>query len=145
MSDIIPHIFITNQALGLTDFENDDHKCILCQGDYLSATLFNATTYADVSASEITSAYGYVTGGVSADTSAFYDSSSKQTVYDMDNPTWVVSGGSIETSYAVLYDTTYQNSLVYVFDFGETKTANDGATFELNISTSGLMRSQQGC
>jgi hypothetical protein len=146
MADIIPHIFITNQALKKIDFENDNHKCILCSGTYSSATLFDASTYADVSAFEISGVNGYTVGGYSVDTSAYYLSADKQTVYDLDNPTWIASGGPIgPTNYAVLYNTTYENSLVYIFDFGEYKTAENGATFELNISTSGLMRSQQGC
>jgi len=98
MADVIPHIFITNQSLGLIDFENDSHKCMLCDGLYSSATLFNSSAYANVSASETSGVYGYTTGGVSINTSAYYDSSSQQTVYDIENPSWISSGGTIEAS-----------------------------------------------
>ncbi|MFW6219909.1 MAG: hypothetical protein ACOC33_03635 [bacterium] len=144
MSDIINPNFITNLAFKNIDFNSDIHRCILCTGDLDEDTLQDVDTYEDVKDFELEEGNGYATSGVITNTSAYYDVEDKVTIYDCDNIVWSATDGDIgPVRYGILYNETFNNSIVYIFDFEEERTAINGAKIEINIHPNGLMRAKQ--
>ncbi|MFA5484961.1 MAG: hypothetical protein WC260_01805 [Candidatus Pacearchaeota archaeon] len=144
MSDIISNKFITNLAFKNIDFNNDVYRCILCIGNFDEDFLTDVKKYEDVAPFELDQGNGYTTGGVVVDTSVHFDLEDKVTVYDCENPSWIATGGDIgPVRYAVLYNETFDNTIVYIFDFEEQRKAINGAKFEINIHPNGLMRAKQ--
>jgi len=145
MAEIIPQYFIKQQAIGVINFNTDEFKSILCSGTYNEASLRDSQTYANVSANEITSGNGYFTGGIDVSgTSAVVDDTNNRTLYKCADLYFTASGGNItDVRYAVMYDPDGENTLVYVFDFGENKTIADGCSLIVTVDTVGFMKSYQ--
>ena len=145
MSDVIPQYFILQQANKIIDFQNDGFKCILCNGTFDESTLRDYQTYADVSANELTEGNGYTSGGVDMSaTSAVNDDTNNRTLYKCDDIQFTANGGSIgPTRYGVMYDPDGENTLIYVFDFGENKTIADGQSLLIRVDTTAFMRAYQ--
>lgn len=145
MADIIPQYFILQQAVQVVNFNTDSFKCILCDGTYDESALRDFRTYGDVSANEIAPGNGYTSGGIDVSgTSATIDDTNNRVLYKSDDMYFTASGGSIGPArYAVMYDPDGENTLVYVFDFGENKTIQDGTSLIIRVDTTAFMRGYQ--
>jgi len=145
MSDIIPQYFILQQALQIVNFNTHDLKCILCDGTFNESALRDYQSYADVSANEVTQGSGYTSGGVAVSgTSATIDNTNNRVLYKCDDIQFTASGGNIgPTRYAVMYDPDGENTLIYVFDFGENKTISDGSSLLLRVDSTAFIRAYQ--
>jgi len=145
MADIIPNIFLKDQAEKNVDFVNDEMKVALLSGTYNDCLLRDVISFDEISSNEIPEMYGYYTGGFNVvNKTIVVDTTDNSIVYDMDDVGMTVVGGTLgPVRYGVLYDTTNSNHLIYVFDFGEDKTVNDGANFKIKIDENGLMKAKQ--
>lgn len=110
------------------DFANDTFKIILLQSGFT----FNKDThhhYADVSASELTTANGYTAGGNTlAGVAVTEDDTDDRAEITWNNSSWTASGGPIGPSPgAVIYDDTVTDDpIVGYIDFGGDQTQADG-------------------
>ena len=146
MADVIPNILLKNQAEKKVDFVNDTMRVALVSGVYDECSLVDALSFGEVSANELLPLYGYPEGGFPCrDKTITVNDEANEIVYDMLSFGMTVTGGTLgPVRYAVMYDVDYEDSLVYIFDFGEDKTVNDGAQFEVEIDSRGLMKAKQG-
>ena len=143
MADIIPNIFIKDQAEKLVDFANDEMKVALLSGTCSECTFREATSYDEFVSMEIDALYGYPQGGFPVGGKTI-TVNTDEIVYDMNDVGMTVAGGTFgPVRYGMLYDTSNSNHLVYIFDFGEDKTVNDGAQFKIKIDDDGLMKAKQ--
>lgn len=115
------------------DFSADTFKIILMQSGYT----FNKDThhaYADVSASELSTANGYTAGGATlGGVAVTEDDTDDRTEITWSNVTWTASNGSIgPTPGAIIYDDTVAaptaKPIVCYIDFGGDQTQADGGT-----------------
>ena len=141
MSDIIPIIFADDQAKKKVDFVNDYMKVALLSGTFNECVLETITSFDEISSNEIPAQFGYTQGGfIVGGKTVHIDTLEYAVVYDMNDVGMTVSGGTLgPVRYGVLYDLDNDNHLVYIFDFGEDKTVNDGAQFKIKIDDKGLM------
>ena len=147
MADVIAKIFMNDQALKLSDFINDTMKLALLSGTYDECSLYNTESYDDISSNEINPSFGYDTGGMLVTgKNVITTTTEKPIVYDIDNIGFTVSGGTLgPVRYGAIYNVTNSNHLVYIFDFGEDKTVNDGGTFQIKVDDKGLFWAEQDC
>ena len=144
--DVITNRFNYEQAVGNINWNSHTFKWILCSGTYNPTTFADMNTYSQVSAFELTTGKGYEQGGLIVPTSAYRNDVDDTVVYWSGNPSWVTSGGSIGPfRYAVQYDTSFDNALVYFYDFEKDQLANDGAVITINMSTDGQMVATKVC
>lgn len=145
MADVIPTIFLKDQAEKKIDFANDSMKIALLTGTYNVCTLRETTSFDEISSNEVVSLYGYPLGGFPiGGKTVTVNTDEDSIVYNMNDVGMTVAGGTFgPVRYGVLYDTSNNNHLVYVFDFGEDKTVNDGAQFKIQIDDNGLMKARQ--
>ena len=145
MADIIPNIFLKDQAEKHIDFVADTMKVALLSGTYDNCKLREKNKYDDISADEISQHYGYVSGGFNVyHKTVTVDTKTDSVLYDMGDVGMTVSGGTLgPVRYGALYDLSNDNHLVYLFDFGEDKMVNDGASFKIKIDDGGLMKAKQ--
>jgi hypothetical protein len=96
---------------------------------------FNRATHqkwADCSASELTSAYGYTTGGVTlAGVAVTENTSTHKCTVTWSNPAWTASGGSIgpTAGLMVIDDTDADDVIVMYCPFTPEQTQPTGGTF----------------
>jgi len=100
--------------------------------------LFNRAThkhYTDISASELTTANGYTSGGQSlAGISVSQDDTNNRGIITWSNAQWTASSNGIAASGAIVHDST-DDVIAGFIDFGGTQTALAGAPFIVaNIS-----------
>lgn len=145
MADIIPNIFIKDQAEKLIDFANDDMRVALLSGTYDDCTFRDATSFDEFASAEVPALYGYPQGGFPVGgKTVTVDTNENTIVYDMNDVGMTVAGGTFgPVRYGMMYDVSNNNHLVYIFDFGEDKTVNDGAQFKIKIDDNGLMKAKQ--
>ena len=127
---------ISNKVLFLLlkkniDFANDTFKIILMQSGFL----FNRDThegYANVSASELATAFGYTAGGATlSGVTVTEDDTNDRSTVTWNNATWTASGGDIGPSPgAIVYDDTpttpTADPIIGYIDFGGNQTQSDG-------------------
>jgi len=112
----------------------DSYKIILMQGGF---TFNNATdfAYANISVSELATAYGYTAGGIAlTDATVTVDQSTNVAKLAWTNAQFNASGGALVTSGAIIYnDSTatgdgddYTDAIVMYVDAGGTLVATDG-------------------
>jgi len=116
------------------DTARDTFKIILMQAGFV----FSQTThfsYADVSANELGTAYGYTARGATlAGLTVTVDQSSNSAKLQWTNVQFDASGGSLATSGAIIYDDStdtgsgddYSDAIVAYIDAGQTLIASDG-------------------
>ena len=145
MSDIIPIVFADDQAKKKVDFVNDYMKVALLSGTFNQCELENITSFDEIADREIPAQYGYTQGGFNVGgKSVSINTTEYAVVYNMNDVGMTVTGGTLgPVRYGVLYDLDNDNHLVYIFDFGEDKTVNDGAQFKIKIDANGLMKAGQ--
>lgn len=120
---------------GNKNLTSDTLKLILVNG-YTYST--SHAVYADVSASELSTANGYTAGGVTL-TSVAVSSASLVAKLAAANASWTASGGSIgPATGAILRDSTNDRVLEYI-DFGGSNTTTTGNTLSINWNASGIV------
>lgn len=119
-------------ALKVIDFNADVFKIILMEPGF---TFSRATheIYADVSAFELPTAYGYTAGGqILAGISIVNDPILAAAIMSWNNASWVIAGGDIQAEGAIIYDDTVAapdvDPLLGFIDFGGTLTTFNGGT-----------------
>lgn len=144
MSDIIPQYFLYQLSTKKVDFDLDNFKCMLCSGAFNDVFLRDVQTYADVSANECVGG-SYIAGGVeTSGTSAIVDNNNNKVLYFCDDIIFSAIGGNIESArYGVLYDSDADNTIVYIFDFGENKTIFDGSNLIIKLDENGFIKLYQ--
>ena len=149
MADIIPNIFLKDQAEKNVNFPVDIMKVVLLSGTYDECYLRDVVSFHDISGYEVRPLYGYPQGGLPVtNTTITMNTQLNEIIYDMTDVSMTVNGGTFgPVRYGVLYDLNSSNHLVYIFDFGGDKTVNDGASFKIQIDANGLMKAKQlyGC
>jgi hypothetical protein len=130
ISSKFKQMLLKNQVAVLSD----TFKIILMQPGFV----FNNTTqfaYANVSASELATAYGYIAGGIVLTGVSLVENASTGIVtLSWVNAQFNASGGSLLTSSAIIYDDTvdtgagddYSDVIVMCLTAGATLTAIDG-------------------
>lgn len=118
------------------DFDADTFKIILVAAGYV----FNRVThvaYSDVSASELTTQYGYIAGGATlAGVTVEQNDTLNAGTVTWNNVTWTASGGDLVASGAIIYDdTTAIKFVIGYIDFGGTQTTANGGTATITAPT----------
>jgi hypothetical protein len=119
----------------IIDFSADTFKIILMQKGF-SFSRSAHDGYADVSASELATAYGYTAGGNTlAGVTITQDDVNNEATVDWNNTYWTISGGNIEADGAIIYDDTVASPtvdpIIGYIDFGGTILTLDGGTFTI--------------
>lgn len=107
---------------------SDTFKIILMDSTFVFSPTYDY--YADVSAHELPTAYGYTVGGNTlAGVSLTEDDVNHKAYLTWNNSSWAISGGSIQTRGAIILDDTLASDPIVAFiDFGAVQTASDGTT-----------------
>lgn len=148
MADVIPNIFFVDQADGNINFNTDEFKCCLVYYNpkLEESNILALQTYSNVATHEVANGNGYETSGVGVSTYTTVDVTTNDMLYMCSSPSWTVSGGEVGPfNYAVFYDTTVDNHIVYVYDFLKNYTVADGGIIKINIDSGGLMRFKRNC
>ena len=116
------------------DLDADSIKCALFTSAYSPAT--TQTTYASISTNEVASGNGYTTGGVTI--AGTVSEASGTVTFDVADPQWTATGGSIVCRYAVLYDSTIGDLIAYSLldntPADVTVTSTNVLTLQINAS-----------
>lgn len=147
MSDIIPNIFIIDQAEKKIHFNEDNLVVAFYNGVFDEPVIRDSISYDSfpLSAYEKEETNGYTSGGVDVTgNTVTVDLETDEVYYDIDDVVITASGGPIgPIRYAGLYNSSNNNNFIYFFDFLEEKTVEDGASFKLRIDNEGLMKAKQ--
>lgn len=128
-------------AYGYQDFNSDAFKIILMDVGFAFSRATHEK-YADVSASELPTAYGYTAGGAAlAGIAIVNDAVTASTIITWNNASWPIAGGDLQTDGAIIYDDTIAapsaDPIVGYIDFGGTLTTYNGGTMTVaNITFS---------
>ena len=130
MAGTIANNFRVLIAQGAVDFDANTFKAIAMKEGFV----FNPAThdlYADVSASEQGTGYGYTAGGVTlTGVSIAQNDTDARADITWNNITWTASGGDVgPLAGVIIYDDTITNDpIVGYIDFGGSYTVADGGT-----------------
>jgi hypothetical protein len=117
-------------AKGEVDFNTDSFKIILMASGF-AFDIDTHDLYADVSASELATGFGYTAGGytLGAGTVTQNDTDNQAEIV-WNNPTWVAAAGDIgPVCGAIIYDDTHASDAIVGFiDFSGDVTEPDGGT-----------------
>lgn len=114
--------------------------------DSLKAILMDTTfafdpdthgTYADISAHEIATGFGYTQKTKElANVAVAYDNATNKTLITADNLTWTASGGSIPAvgAMCIIDDDDASDTVVLCIDFGADYTTASGTIFQVNFT-----------
>jgi len=143
MADLIYHNFLAELGKGTVDFDNDTLKVILVTSTYTPDA--DHALIGDVDTNELSTGNGYTAGGVTVAGSVTDSDANDNAMYDIVDPSWTASGGSIgPCRYAILWDDTHASDIVvYLFDMTTDRTAEDGADFTITIDAAGLFTMAQ--
>lgn len=106
-----------------------------------SAATFSAadTALSSVTGTEATTGTGYTAGGQALANVAVTTVTTNDARFDADDVTWTASGGSIDASYAILYNDTDANDPPLAFiDFDGAQSAGDGTDFKVVWNANGI-------
>jgi hypothetical protein len=134
MTNVAPNHLKYLLATKAIDFANDQFKIILMKSGF-SFNKDSHALYADVSASELATNYGYTQKDkVLASVSVTEDDTDDCCYVTWANPTWTASGGDIgPAAGACIIDETVANDpIVGYIDFGTDYTQADGGTASLS-------------
>ena len=130
MAGTIANNFRVLLAQGAVDFDANTFKAIAMKEGFI----FNPAThdlYADVSASEQATGYGYTAGGVTlTGVSIAQNDTDARADITWNNITWTASGGDVGPLAGVIIydDTVASDPIVGYIDFGGSYTVADGGT-----------------
>lgn len=141
MANIIPNIFLTDLPQKKIDFENDVIKIALFTNSYDPAALKNVVSYNDIMANELANP-SYVKGGYEV-TGCKVNKNLNDVTYDIDD-IQIVAGNTSFTPvrYAVMYNTSNNNNLIYVIDFDKLITVHAAGILKINIDAAGILRNR---
>lgn len=130
----VPNGFKYEMGIGAVDMSSNAHKVILMASGFV----FNPdthSTYASLSASEITNAGGYTVGGYALTVDSAWaqdDVNNRASITWMDK-TFTASGAAFNTfCAAVIYNDTHASDLVIgCIAFGQDINVADGNSFQL--------------
>ena len=115
----------------------DTYKVMLC-----TAATFTAadTTLAGITKTEVASGNGYTTTGGALTGVAVTTVTTNDAKFDASDLTWTVPpGGTLTASYGILYNDTDANDPPVAFiDFDGSKSATDGAIFQIIWNADGI-------
>ena len=117
---------------GTHNFNADAFKIILMEPGF-GFDRANHEIYADVSGFELPTLYGYTAGGQAlAGVPNSNDAVLAAAIVAWNNVSWVVAGGDLQASGAIIYDDTIAapdiDPIVGFIDFGGTLTTYNGGT-----------------
>ena len=130
MAGTIANNFRVLIAQGAVDFDANTFKAIAMKEGFV----FNPAThdlYADVSASEQATGYGYTAGGVTmSGVSITQNDTDARADITWNNITWTASGGDVgPLAGVIIYDDSLTNDpIVGYINFGGSYTVADGGT-----------------
>ena len=135
MANLLSVKFKYLMQLGAVDLASDAFRIILMEPNYTFSEDFD-DTYADVSASELPTAYGYTVNGQLLSGVSITESEAENLSTVTWNPvSWTVCDGQLATSGAIIYDDTVSspvaNPIVGWIDFGGTQTLNQYAVLAI--------------
>lgn len=118
------------------DLDADTLKCGLVLSTYTPAATH--TTWASINSNEHSNGNGYTTGGVTV--AGTVTEASGTITFDVADPQWTASGGSIVCRYAVLYDSTTGDLLAYSLldNTPADVTVTDTNILTIQINASGV-------
>lgn len=127
MSSVLANNFLEQLLKKEIDFDVDVFKIILMASGFVFNRITH-TTYADVLANELTTAYGYtVAGATLAGVAVSQDDTANSGKVVWSNASWNIAGGNITASGAVIYDDTVTGDPVIGYiDFGGDQTCLAG-------------------
>lgn len=120
---------------GVIDLSSNTFKGVLMISGYNFNPVAHAA-YADISAYEHTTSYGYTSGGVTLTGGTYtQDDSNLYAVRTFSNPQWTASGGALKAVGMAIIDTTVTSPVVspivgYI-DFEEEKSTQDTGVFSV--------------
>lgn len=138
MASLVSNNILELISGGNVDFDNDTFKIILMQAGFVFDR-DNHDEYADVSASELPSLYGYTQNNYTlAGVSTDRDDILNALLVTWNNAVWTAVGGNIQACGAIIFDDTLANDPIVGFiDFGGTLTTYNGGAFTVaNITVS---------
>lgn len=117
------------------NFSSDTFKIILMRAGF-TYNVASHSVYADVSAFEMPTAYGYTIGGVTLSGVAITVSTVvNASIVTWNNASWTATGGSLIASGAIIYDDTVTSPvadpIVGYIDFLGNMITYDGGTFTI--------------
>lgn len=129
MATILSNNFFEQLLNADIDFGADTFKMILMQSGFTFDRV-NHANYADVSASELSTQYGYTAGGATmSGVAVAQDDTNNGGYVTWNNVSWSVSGGNLTASAAIIIDDTHaSDAIVGYIDFGGDQTTLDGGT-----------------
>lgn len=143
MADIIPHDFLRALGAGEITIGTDTFKAAL----FNSSATVNADNVGltDLGANQVANGSGYTTGGATVTATVTDDDTGNSVKYDISDPSWTASGGSIGPfRYVAIYDDTHaSDEIMYLVDLGTDVTITDGSTWTLNVDANGLFTAAQ--
>tara|TARA_R110000868_G_C10595184_1_gene739939 strand:+ start:193 stop:624 length:432 start_codon:yes stop_codon:yes gene_type:complete len=107
----------------------------------LTAATFDAThtTLAGTAGTEATGGTGYTAGGATLGSVAVTTVTTNDAKFDAADVTWAASGGSIDASYAILYnDTDTDDPPVAFINFDGAQSAGSGTDFKIVWDAGGI-------
>ena len=107
----------------------------------LTAATFDAshTILTATGGTETSAANGYTAGGAALSNVAVTTVTTNDAMFDADDVVWTATGGSIQASYAILYnDTDTSDPPVAFIDFGGLQQAGAGTDFRIIWNANGI-------
>jgi hypothetical protein len=114
------------------DFINDTFKICLMEPTFIFIPATHQT-YADISADELTTAYGYTEGGETlSGVAVSQDDTNNRATAIWTNQVWTIAGGTISAGGAIIYDDTVTSPvdkpIIGFIDFNGAITTYSGGT-----------------
>ena len=139
---VIYHEFKLALGNKLVDLDTDTLKCAL----FLSTSNAGSASLATARYATLTNQHangnGYTTGGVTV--AGTFSNSSGTITFDVADPSWTASGGSIVARFAVLYSDTATNKDLIAYCLLDSAPADvtvaDGNILTIQINASGVFQ-----
>lgn len=135
MASQIANNWKETSVYGTNNFSSDSFPIILMEPGFAFSRSAHEI-YADVSAFELPTVYGYTAGGiVLAGVTITNDAVLAATIVSWNNAVWTVTGGDLQSSGAIIFDDTIAapdiDPIVGFIDFGGTLTTYNGGAFTI--------------
>ena len=133
MSSQVANNWKETSAYGTHNFNTDAFKIILMEPGFAFSRATHEI-YADVSAFELPTAFGYTAGGAAlAGVVITNDAVLAAAIIAWNNVAWNIAGGDLQASGAIIFDDTIAapdiDPIVGFIDFNGTLTTYNGGTF----------------
>ena len=127
MASTLANNFLEQLLKKEIDFDTDTFKVILMASGFVFDRDAHAL-YANVSASELATAYGYTVGGATlSGVSVAQDDVNNAGTVSWSSASWNISGGNITSSGAIIIDDTVSGDpIIGYIDFGGDQTCLNG-------------------